>query len=349
MENKNVLIKLIAKIFLIVLETIVLLILALYLIMLSLCKGPSETARNLFVHSVKETSAIGFLADIYLSDQEISEIMSEGEEKTYSEVDTSLINFADSSSYSSTEPDAYGMIDEDGDGIIIEEVKGSTFSGYMMIVKDPSRLIMGSVIDKLGTRGYTVEELVNKFGAVAGTNGGGFVDDQGMGDGSLPDTMIVFNGEQYYMGTRNGFVGIDENYVLHVDCQSSQEIADANIKWGCCYGPILVNNGEIVVDSMDSSGLNPRTAIGQRADGAILLLVIDGRHIASLGATILDEAEIMIKYGAINAGNMDGGSSALMYYNDEYVNNKAAVIGIRNIPTSWLILPQGVEYEELED
>ena len=68
------------------------------------------------------------------------------------------------------------------------------------------------------------------------------------------------------------------------------------------------------------SGLNPRTAIGQCADGSVLMLVTDGRgKNGHLGASASDLIEIMEKYGAVNAANLDGGSSSCMYYNDEYL------------------------------
>ena len=340
----------IGKLFLIILETVLLLCILLYGVMYVLCKGPSTTARDLFVKSVKETSAIGFLADLYLDENEIEEIMNSKESSTtVSSMDTSLITINEQSESSENgKADAFGIIDEDGDGIVIEEVHGSTFSGYMMIVYDPSRVIVGCNMQKFGTRGYTVEEMVQLFGAVAGINGGGFEDFNGQGDGSTPDTLVLFDYQAWGSGTRNSFVGIDSNGILHVDCQNTSSIKNANIRWGCCYDQILVSNGEIVVDENKSSGLNPRTAIGQRSDGAILMLVIDGRHVVSLGATYYDEAEIMVQYGAVNAGNMDGGSSSLMYYNGEYVNNKAAVIGIRRIPTTWLVLPEGVTYEDIK-
>ena len=89
------------------------------------------------------------------------------------------------------------------------------------------------------------------------------------------------------------------------------------------------------------SGLNPRTAIGQRSDGAILMLVIEGRQPSRLGATYQDEAELMLRFGAVNACNLDGGSSSMMWYNGAYINNSASVIGIRPIPTSFIVLKEG--------
>ena len=89
------------------------------------------------------------------------------------------------------------------------------------------------------------------------------------------------------------------------------------------------------------SGVNPRTAIGQRSDGALLLLVLDGRSINTLGATMDDVVNIMLEYGAVNAGNLDGGSSSVMVYEGEIINNCASVTGPRQIPTAFVVLEEG--------
>ena len=67
-----------------------------------------------------------------------------------------------------------------------------------------------------------------------------------------------------------------------------------------------------------NTGTAQRTAIGQRADGAVILLVTDGRTASSLGATHNDVIDIMVSYGAITAAMLDGGSSSLMYYEDYF-------------------------------
>jgi len=328
------------RILCVLLVTVLLLVAALYGVMYILAKGPSETARDIFVMSVRETSAIGWLANLYLSDEEIAEIEAGRNADIYEETDTSLVNIG---AGAAGEADAWGLIDDDGDGIILETVKGEGYSGFMMVVLDPSRVIMGSVPESLGKRGYTVEEMVQHFDAVAGTNAGGFEDLNGQGDGSIPDTAIVYKGEIYYgfKGTGNGFVGFDDEYILHVGLNGTDAVSKANIQYGCSFGPVLVKNGEGVDPDQLQSGVNPRTAIGQRSDGAVLLLVIDGRQVISLGATYADLMEIMLRYGAVNACNLDGGSSSMMYYNGAYVNNCASVIGIRPIPSSFVVLKEG--------
>ena len=328
--------------FALAIETLVLLVVALLLIIFLITKGLSPTARDLFVRSVKETSAIGFLADIYLSEEEVNEIVNPKKEIEYKETDTSLINLAKNDEVKEKKEDEWGLVDEDGDGIILKNIKGEGYSGYLMVIEDPSRVKLGAIPESFGIRGYTLEEMVNEFGAVAGINAGGFMDPGGTGDGSTPDSLVVVDGNIYYpeYGIGNGFVGLDANHIMHVGALSVEDIRNNNIVTGVCFGPALVINGEPVDPSYLPSGINPRTAIGQRSDGAILMLVIDGRQATSLGAKYQDLADIMFEYGAVNACNLDGGSSSLMWYNGEYINSSASVIGIRAMPTTFIVLPK---------
>lgn len=329
------------------LETVLLAAGGLYGVMYVLAKGPSPTARDMFVRSVRETSAIGFLANFFFSEEEILRITAGGSLPDYVESDSGLIQIP-TTAPGETRPtgpvtDEWGLTDEDGDGIILQEVTGEGYCGYMMVVLDPSRVIMGSVPQSYGAQGYTVEQYVRHFDAVAGVNGGGFDDPNGKGNGSVPDGMAVFDGQIYYAekGCRQGFAGFDSRHILHVGSFTAEDIRAKDIRYGASYGPVLVVNGEAVDPDILGSGVNPRTAIGQRSDGAVLLLVIDGRQVSSLGATFTDLAEVFLSYGAVNACNLDGGSSSMMWYQDEYINSSASVIGIRPIPTSFVVLKEG--------
>ena len=345
--------KIIGKIFgrtlIVLLETVLLLALILYGAMYVLAKGPSPALRDIFVQSVRETSAMDFLANLYLTEEEIAAIEAKHEPE-FEGTDTSLIQIPTAPAQDEEtpedlgpQPDAWGLIDEDGDGIIVEEIHNDGYSGYMMVILDPSRVIMGSVPRSFEAKGYTVAQMVEKFGAVAGINAGGFVDIDGSGDGSTPDSLVVFEGDVYYAssGNRDGFAGFDGNHILHVGELSVGEIQKRDIQYGACFGPVLISNGE--PNTSLKSGLNPRTAIGQRSDGAVLFLVINGRQLTSLGASYQDLLDIFLDYGAVNACNLDGGSSSLMWYQGEYINHIASVIGIRPVPTTFLVLPKGGE------
>ena len=335
-----------AKLMLFVIETALLAAIVLYAGMYILAKGPSPTIRKIFVTSVRETSAIGFLADLYLSEDEIAEIEAVKETREYAPTDTSLFTIgAESTENSSTpKPDEWGLVDDDGDGIIIEPVKGAGYSGYLMVVLDPSRVIMCSVPAAYGGYGFTIEQMVRRFDAVAGINAGGFLDPNGEGNGSQPDSTVVVDGRIYCsdLGCSGGIAALDADHILHVaNAMSDQELIENRIRYAVCYGPVLISNGEPADPESLPISLNPRTAIGQRSDKAILLLVIDGRQVSSMGASFQDEVEIMQRYGAVNAINLDGGSSSVMWYRGSYINKTASVIGIRPVPTSFLVMKEG--------
>ena len=335
----------VGRLFCFLLETVLLLAVALYGVMYVLAKGPSPSARDLFVLSVRETSAVGFLANLFFTDEEIAAIEAGSGPAEFEDMDTSLIVITKPTQpdddQGGPQPDAWGLIDEDGDGIIVETVKGEGFSGFMMVVQDPSRVIMASKPESFGRRGYTVAQMVEEFDAVAGINAGGFYDPNGQGNGSIPDTMVIYEGKIHYpqFGSASGFVGLDSNHIMHVGRFTAAQAEEKGIQYGVGFGPVLIANGEPV--SLYPSGVNPRTSIGQRSDGAILMLVIDGRQVSSLGATYQDMTEIFLSYGAVNACNLDGGSSSMMWYQGGYINNCASVVGIRPVPTTFLVLKEG--------
>lgn len=313
-----------------------------------LVKGPSPSLRDTFVMTMLETRRFGFMANIFLTDEEVAEIKSRNSSTEVVEQDISLINIhghgtegEEGEDNPSTEAVEYGLVDEDGDGIIIEQVVKKLCTGYMMIVQDPSRIFVGKP-DSFGGNGLTVENMCKKYDAIGGINGGGYFDDGGGGTGGIPTGLTVSQSEYYNENSAaDCFIGFDEEGILHVGNLDSSSAREAGIRDGVTFtnGPILVANG-LPVDAVGIiTGMNPRTAIGQRADGAVLMLVIDGRQAQSAGATYADLTEIMLDYGAVNACNLDGGSSTAMWFDGEYVNNCST--NPRNLPTCFLVRREG--------
>ncbi len=361
---------------LVVLTLLLAVIIALYTVMFILVKGPSETARTLFVRSVMETSAGKFLAYIYLSEEEIAEITSGSgdDDITYDKVDVSLIQIPTSdvattdgnpsvdenpSADKIAESDSGGSEDDTGsdttedtsggeeseypEGIEIIDIVGSTYYGKMIIISDPSRVTVAT-LDTYGVAysGKTLSEFVKSYGALGGINAGGFDDPNGSGSGAVPDGIVIKNGEIVWGNTSTYYkcvVGFDSNGILHVGNMTGAEALADGIVNGLSFanGPLLIVNGKAQNTSHSlGGGLNPRTAIGQRSDGAVLMLVINGRQADSLGATYDDLILEMQKYGAVNAANLDGGSSSLMMYDGEYITTSAYLFGERDLPNAFI-------------
>ena len=316
-------VKSIGKIFSFIGITLGVIIITLVLTIFLICHGPSESARNLFVTTILETGQLKFLASVFLSDSEISEIVSQNSLATMQEeVDTGLIT-----------------VDENTEKELIEihKVSGNNFEGTMMIVNDPSKISLATTYP-WSEYGKELDKLVAENNAIAGINGGLYYSDANKG--GRPLGVTVSNGEIQDMSlgaTGLHLIGFDEDNILRIidisnmnrneietlittekirDAVSFQEEAsDSNNH----FVKLIINGEKRELNGM-GSGANPRTAIGQREDGSVLLLVTDGRgKNGHLGATAADLIEIMSEYGAINAANIDGGSSSTMYYNGEYL------------------------------
>ena len=297
--------------------------------------GPSNTARNLFVNSAMESSAGKFMATMFLSDEKIAQIRKDNSVVASDDItDTSLINIG------TNETDTADGDDNDEDGIQIIDISNDTYKGKMMIVKDPSRVTVG-ISGQYGASysGKTVMDMAMNYDAVAAVNGGGFEDNNGVGNGGTPIGLVISDGELKYVSAGSSYevIGFDNNNNLVVGKMTASEALSRGVRDALSFGPILIVNGQASQVNGSGSGLNPRTAIGQRADGAILLLVIDGRQVNSLGASYADVIDVMLEYGAVNAANLDGGSSSLMYYKGEYINSCASLYGPRNMPTSIIV------------
>ncbi|MDL2254564.1 phosphodiester glycosidase family protein, partial [Ruminococcaceae bacterium OttesenSCG-928-I18] len=292
------------------------------------CTGPFPTAKELFVVSVNETSAVKFLSRIYFTRDEVEEILERNAILVPDEVTDTTRPFPFAEQTASDE-------------IEIVEVLGSTYKGKMMIVHDPSRMQLAT-LPTFGNevRGKRIEEFVADAGAVAGINAGGFADEGGVGKGGMPLGLVIHEGQitSGHADTECNLIGFDEDNRLVVGMMSGRQALEMGVRDAVHFEPTLIVNGKPAEVSGTGGGLNPRTVIGQRADGTVLLLVIDGRQPHSVGATLQDCLQEMLHFGAVNAANLDGGSSSMMVYEGEVINVCASLNGSRTQPAAWLVV-----------
>lgn len=316
-------VKIVGKTFSFIGITLLIIVLTLILTIYFICHGPSKSAQELFVTTILETGQLKFLANIFMSEEDIQEIVNKNSLKEMdSEVDGNLINVGGSTNKELIE---------------IYKVSGNNYEGTMMIINDPSKISLATTYP-WGEYGKELDKLVTESGAIAGINGGLYYSDANKG--GRPLGVTVSNGEIQDMSlgaTGLHLIGFDNENILRIidisnmnrseienlietegirDAVSFQEEAsDANNH----FVKLIINGEKRELNGM-GSGANPRTAIGQREDGSVLFLVTDGRgKNGHLGATAADLIEVMSEYGAVNAANIDGGSSSTMYYDGKYL------------------------------
>ena len=283
-------------------------------------RGPSPTVTGMFTRSVRETSAIRWISNIFLSDEELENYKSVSTENTVTEaVNTSLIHIAEGTA--SLPP---------SESVQLIDIAEGTCKGKLLIVSDPKQVILGTSDEFVRQPGLLLTDMVAKYDGIAGINAGGFNDENGSGNGGIPQGLVITNGEN--VGAMSGNAAVEQGVQWAVSFITHDGLASS-----------LIINGEVQQQNL-GGGVNPRTALGQRADGALLLLVLDGRSINTLGATMEDVVNIMLEYGAVNAGNLDGGSSSVMVYDGEIINHCASVTGPRRIPTGFIVLKEGAAH-----
>ena len=312
-------------------------------------RGPSRSLGDLLTATMLETSALKFVPRIYYSAAEVDTIMARNEVgELNDETDTSMIVIAgptpepgqaDVAPVSTPKPE--NLIVEEN-GLQIFEVHGPTYNGWIMVVQDPSRVSVGVCRENFNSKpGLVLHEIAARYNAIAAINGGGFSDEGGLGNGGRPIGLVISNGEVLNKASINSdhniVMGFDQDDKLIIGKMTSDEAVSKGMRDALAFGPALVVNGEPAKFSGSSSGLNPRTAIGQRRDGAVLLLVIDGRQASSLGATYADMINVLMEYEAFNAANLDGGSSSMLWYNGEYINKGVILTGSRELPTAFIV------------
>ena len=337
--------KIVGRIFIVIFTTLIMLVIALYFIMLVIAKGPSENAKQRFVCTVQETSALKFLATWYFTDEEIQNYLGANRDTIpVEETNTALINIAQ-------KPGENGEAAQDGAEVHpateLVDVSGKSFKGKLLKISDPSRVIVGvSGPYGEGCEGKRVKDIIADYGAMAGTNAGGFLDLNGVGNGGTPLGIVISENQPKALvdsTTYPNVVGFDQNNILHVGTMTGAQAKELGLRDAISWelGPVLVVNGKPANENAPlGGGYNPRTAIGQTADGTVLLLVVDGRQMSSIGATYDDLVQVMMENGAINAANLDGGSSSVMYMNGELKNICSSLYGPRPVPTCWLVKPE---------
>lgn len=308
----------------IVFFTLLLLILySVFALCFVIAKGPSETARNLAVQSALQASATKWVPGLFLDDKTIAEII-EAENNVVQDV-VSLDDYVpdDSTDGENSEDQWETAID----GMLYETVSGSTYKAYVLRIKDPTRVFVGisSSDYKNATAGINIFAAAEKYNAVAGINAGEFADAGGVGTGYAPIGLTYSQGECVWNdGAKRTFIGFDsENHLIVRESMTKSEADALGIRDAVSFqtgNTLIEKDGENVIlyYAEGNTGTAQRTAIGQCADGTVILICTDGRTASSLGATHNDMIDLMVSYGAVSAGMLDGGSSSMMYYRDYF-------------------------------
>lgn len=299
-----------------------------------------------WIPTAMTTMSHKYLAYTLYSEDTVNEVMSANYiEKTTEKINLDDIVIGDTSEkkhYSSRYEQELYTRDEGNEVYKIIRLEESKFKGYLTVIYDPSDVEL-AVSAKLGKGGQSVNTMVKENNGLVGINGGGFEDLDGWGNGSVPYGAIIKNGQLIWDhdGGSGELIGFTKDHKMYLTDKTPEEAIKDGMIDAVEFGPNLIVNGKVAKIHGDGGwGTAPRTVIAQRKDGIVLFLIIEGRLPGySIGATMNDVIEILLRYKAYNAANLDGGASSTMSVNGKLYNKPSAggEYGGRTVSNAWIV------------
>ena len=307
--------------------------------------GPWKYFRNLYVSTAMNTKDHQWLAKIFYSDERIEKIMSSNyfiaidEDANTNDI---TINTEEKKKYKD-EYEKELLTREPGNDLYkLLEFKVGSSNAHLIAIYDPTKVHLISTKQfNIGTYGERIITMCERYKGVACINAGGFVDN-GMGS-DIPLGYVIQDGKiTWSENSKANIIGMTKEGKLKLLSNSTGEEALAKgIVDGLTFNPFLIVNGKELEIVGDPWGSSPRMAIAQRKDGIIMFLSIDGENYIN-GATLKDTINVLKRYGAYNAANLDRGTSATMVINGKLINNPAAGAKKTNgryVVTGWGLIP----------
>ncbi len=308
-------------------------------IIVYLLYGPWHGFRDWLITTAMTTFTHQYLATWFYSNEQIEECLNRNRiEALTGYTDESLINIINYnqikvSSYKNEYERQILEKDPNNNDYKIIEIDGKKYHGYMAVIYDPSR-IQVCVANNLGSsNGEMIETISKRNNAILAINGGGYT----VPKPSIMELLgITISNNNLLSSNHNNIIGFNKNNKLILGNFSSEQALNNNIRDCVSFVPYLILNGKKAeIYGNAGYGTASRTAIGQRADGIVLFLVLDGDRKKLEGATMQDLIDIFEKYGAINAANLDGGTSSSLVCKNKTINDVRH--GGHPIPTAFIL------------
>ncbi len=270
-----------------------------------------------------------WMATIFYSDETIQTVLSnniviETGESTNTEEVEIVAHVDEEVEYENEYEEAILKKDEENALYKVIDIEGKGYTGHLVAIYDPSKISVCTT-KYVGTKGQYLVDMATENNAVVAINGGGFIDPNYNSLGGIPQGIVIKNGK--IVSNRNytksgGIIGFTEDNKLILGKMTASQALAKGVRDAVTFGPFLIVNGKpSFIKGNGGWGTAPRSAIGQRKDGIVLFLVIDGRMIGRPGADMVDLTEIMQNYGAYNAANLDGGTSCGLVVEGELIND----------------------------
>lgn len=320
---------------------------SLAIICIFLFYGPFTFIKDFLVTNAMSTMSHKYIARTFYTDSMINDVLKNNEViGLTNKIDTSAIKIGEikeQTTYSSIYEEQILKKDKDNDLYKIITIEEDGYKAFLAVIYDPSRVELVASTNKGKQK---IDEIAEYYDAKIAMNASGYL--FGRNRTKIPTGAVIMDGKIIYDneaigGGNGGIVGFNKDHILILTTDEPEDaINKYNLVDAVEFGPFLIINGKMAQFKGDGGlGKAQRTAIAQRQDGIVLLLVSDGRQYGKgiLGMSAKQMANLLLRYGAYNACNLDGGNSSVMYAEGKYISTPSTQEGEggRNLPNAWIL------------
>ena len=312
--------------------------------------GPYPNFRNWLITTAMTTMSHKYLATWFYDDETINSVMQDNYvRESNEETNLNAISFVDYSNSKVMYKNKYEkeiLTHEEGASYKLINIEGDGLRGYLVAIYDSSKVKIATATN-MASSGEMLTKIAEKNNALVAINASGFYDPGYVGNGGKPHGAVIQNGKLISNLAKSnvggGIIGFTNDNKLIMGKMTAEEALNKGVRDAVEFGPFLIVNGEpSFIKGNGGWGTAPRTAIGQRKDGIVLFLVMDGRdYVHGIdGVGMVELTEIMMNYGAYNAANLDGGTSSGLVIEGKLTNQPVNGSGkktTRAIPNAWIV------------
>ena len=303
--------------------------------------GPIKSIRTWWINTAMHTMSHKYFAYIFYTDEMIQQTMNENYYIPLTEevdLDSIVIDTAPKHTYENEYDEQILVRDEGNDDYKLIDVKVGKYDAFLVAIYDPSRI---SVVTKeklgKGAFGENMVSMSKRTNSKVCINGGKFQQDSQGLSSDFPIGYIIKDSEIVWATDptwRSELIGFNKDHKLVLTKATGNEALEMGIRDAVEFGPYFIINGKSMQTvGNGGSGNAPRVAIAQRKDGIVLFLVTNTKFFYG-GPTFSEVIETLQKYGAYNAANLDGGSSATLVIENKLINTPRDI-------TTGVINPRG--------
>lgn len=287
--------------------------------------------RNLIISTAMNTKTHQYIAYTFYSEDTVSKVMLLNSYIPFEEdidLDEIVIDTSIKESYDN-EYDEEILTRGKNDDYKYIDVKVENYNAHLVAIYDPSKVkLITSKAFNTGTGAETILNMCKRLGGTVCINGGSFADPDGWGS-DIPQGYLIKDGKIIWSDGdyKSNLIGFNDDNKLMLVNATGEEAIEMGMRDALEFGPFLMVNGKKIQYQDGAGGYSraARVAIAQRRDGIVLFLVSEGVH--SNGPTLTEMADLLEMYGAYNAANLDGGTSAQLVIENKLINKPLNVYG----------------------